>query len=103
LQGLEHWTHEAGIQYLRKWTSLKSDFGIRLLRQAFLEMLKDDFGIVEIIDPKEYFEMPLHAQIDLGGGNTILPYVVNEMANFRIRIRANYSDFTNRPQNRIGM
>jgi hypothetical protein len=96
-----HWTHEAGIQYLKQWTSLKDDFGIRNLRTSFIKMLRNDFGI-DIPDPDEFLELPLHAQIDLGGGNTVLPYVVNELANFRVLTRADYNDLLqNPPEQRV--
>jgi hypothetical protein len=95
-----HWTHEAGIQYLKQWTSLKDDFAIRNLRTSFIKVLRNDFGI-DIPDPDEFFEMPLHAQIDLGGGNTILPYVVNELANLRVLTRADYNDLKHRPEQRV--
>jgi hypothetical protein len=95
-----HWTHEAGIQYLKQWTSLKADFAIRNLRTSFIKMLRSDFGI-DIPDPDDFLEMPLHTQIDLGGGNTILPYVVNELANLRVLTRADYNDLQYPPEQRV--
>ena len=54
-------------------------------------MLKDDFGVRLVGDPQSYFDMPLTNQIDLGQGNTVMPYVVNKMANLRIMTKFNYN------------
>ena len=108
-----HWTHEAGIHYLQRWTSsFTSDQAIRyalkkvmcrkplviqqscisrMLRQSFLTMLKDDFGVRLVGDPQSYFDMPLANQIDLGQGNTVMPYVVSKMANLRVMTKFNYN------------
>ena len=62
-----------------------------MLRHSFLTMLKDDFGVRLVGDPQSYFDMPLANQIDLGQGNTVMPYVVNKMANLRIMTKFNYN------------
>ena len=90
-----HWTHEAGIQYLQRLTSFKSDHDIKMLRQSFLSLLLNDFGIQAVGDPANYFDMPVVNQIDLGGGNTVVPYVVNELANMRILARADFKSGDN--------
>ena len=63
----------------------------RMLRHSFLTMLKDDFGVRMVGDPQSYFDMPLTNQIDLGQGNTVMPYVVNKMANLRVMTKFNYN------------
>ena len=63
----------------------------RMLRQSFLTMLKEDFGVKLVGDPQSYFDMPLTNQIDLGQGNTVMPYVVNNLANLRIMTKINYN------------
>jgi hypothetical protein len=92
-----HWTHEAGIQYLQRMTSVKTDSDIKKLRKAFVVMLKKDYGL-EIPDAETFDEVPIHAQLDLGGGNTIMPYVVSEYANLRVLVKADYSDTEDPPQ-----
>ena len=62
-----------------------------MLRQSFLTMLKEDFGVKLVGDPQSYFDMPLTNQIDLGQGNTVMPYVVNNLANLRIMTKFNYN------------
>ena len=62
-----------------------------MLRHSFLTMLKDDFGVRMVGDPQSYFDMPLTNQIDLGQGNTVMPYVVNKMANLRVMTKFNYN------------
>lgn len=101
LLGATHWTHEAGIQYLQQWTSVSSDEQIRDLREAFLTRLLNDWGIVRVGNPAAYRNMPLDAQIDLGGGNTVMPYVVNEQANLRAYVRIARDD-ASPPQTRNG-
>ena len=54
-------------------------------------MLKDDFGVRMVGDPLSYFDMALTNQIDLGQGNTVMPYVVNKMANLRVMTKFNYN------------
>ena len=63
----------------------------RMLRHSFLTMLKDDFGVRMVGDPQSYFDMPLTNQIDLGQGNTVMPYVVNKMANLRVMTKFNFN------------
>ena len=62
-----------------------------MLRHSFLTMLKDDFGVRMVGDTQSYFDMPLTNQIDLGQGNTVMPYVVNKMANLRVMTKFNYN------------
>ena len=40
--------------------------------------------------------MPIANQIDLGQGTTVMPYVVNEMANLRVVTKLDYNS-TERP------
>lgn len=77
-----HYTHEAALEYFKLRTSLKTDADIKGLRAKFLRRLSHSFGID--INPNKYDEIPLDGVIDLGGGNKILPYVVNEDANQRV-------------------
>ena len=53
-----------------------------MLRTKFLTCLRDTFGIK--ILPSDYDNIPLDGVIDLGGGNHILPYIVNDDANQRV-------------------
>ena len=62
-----------------------------MLRHSFLTMLKNDFGVTMVGDPQSYFDMPLANQIDIGQGNTVMPYVVNKMANLRVMTKFNYN------------
>ncbi|KAL3916668.1 MAG: hypothetical protein SGILL_005072 [Bacillariaceae sp.] len=77
-----HFTHEAGIEYLMKRTSYNTDDKIHALRKKFLSRLKNDFQIN--LEPDDYDDIPLDGVIDLGGGNKIMAYVVNEVVNQRI-------------------
>lgn len=82
-----HYTHEAAIQYFKRRTSLSSDIAIKKLRTRFLKRLHDSFGID--VNHNQYNDIPLDGVIDLGGGNKILPYVVNEDANQRVMTKRN--------------
>ncbi|CAE7041997.1 icd [Symbiodinium natans] len=81
-----HYTHEAGIKFLRRWTSFKLDSEIRALRRKFLVALRDTFGI-GLVQPDDWNDTPLHAQIDLGRGNTVVPYEVNHLSNQRALLK----------------
>jgi len=79
-----HWLHEAGVKYLRRWSSsYNSDAALRQLRRDFLTFLRDDYGIAAA-NPDAYESEPLTNQIDLGGGNTVAPYAVNHWTNQRM-------------------
>lgn len=78
-----HYTHEAALHFFKlRTTSLKTDGAIGALRTQFLQRLRDDFGID--INPEDYDDIPLDGEIDLGGGNQILAYVVNEATRQRV-------------------
>lgn len=77
-----HFTHEAGILFLQRRTSYKTEDKIRALRKRFVTRLRDTFGIE--LTPSDYDGIPLDGVIDLGGGNKIMAYVVNEDANQRV-------------------
>jgi hypothetical protein len=78
-----HFTHEAGIEYLKRWTSVKRNGEIQQLRHDFLTMLVDTYGIAAA-DPGLFWDEPLENQIDLGGGSHVVPYVVNHASNQRM-------------------
>lgn len=67
---MHHYTHEAGIDYLKLRTSYYTDENIFKLRHQFLERLRDDFGIS--LNPSEFDDVPLDGVVDLGGGNHIM-------------------------------
>ena len=75
--------HEAGINYLKRWTSVNDDNKIRTLRYQFMALLRDRYGIKKS-DPDAHLNDPVANQIDLGGGNFIAPYVVNHISNQRM-------------------
>ena len=77
-----HYTHEAGLQYLKTRTSLTTDDDILALRSSFLNRLVDYFEID--FDPSDYDDIPLDGEIDFGGAGKITAYVVNEDANQRV-------------------
>ena len=62
------------------------DSEIRALRHSFLVALRDTFGI-GLVRPDDWNDLPLHAQIDLGRGNTVVPYVVNHLSNQRALLK----------------
>jgi len=84
---LHHYTHEAAILFFKRRTSLNTDVKILELRRNFLERLKNQFLISVIGDVSQYDHIPLDGVIDLGGGNRILGYAVNEDANQRVLTR----------------
>ena len=75
-----------GIKFLRRWTAFKLDSEIRALRHSFLVALRDTFGI-GLVRPDNWNDLPLHAQIDLSRGNTVVPYVVNHLSNQRALLK----------------
>jgi hypothetical protein len=77
-----HYTHEAGIDYLKRRTSYNTDEKIFGLRKRFLARLKNSFKVK--LEPDDYDDIPLDGVIDLGGGNRIMAYVVNEDSNQRV-------------------
>merc|ERR1712238_74034 len=79
-----HYTHEAAVEFFRRRTTLQSDDAIRSLRRDFLMRLRDDFMISVIGDVGQWNEIPLDGVIDLGGGNKIVGYAVNEDGNQRV-------------------
>ena len=84
---MHHYTHEAGLDYLNYRTSVNTDQAILDLRKRFLTRLADTFGID--LNPDDYDDIPLDGVVDLGGGNLIMAYVVNEDANLRIMTKRN--------------
>ena len=70
------------IMYLKGRTSINTDEKILALRKKFLTRLRDSFGIA--VDPDAYDDVPLDGVVDLGGGNHIMAYVLNEDANQRV-------------------
>lgn len=84
-----HFTHEAGLDYLKRRTSINTDEKIFGLRKSFLVRLRDTFGIN--LNPDSYDEIPLDGVIDLGGGNKIMAYVVNEAADQRVVTKRGHS------------
>lgn len=84
-----HFTHEAGLDYLKRRTSINTDEKIFALRKSFLVRLRDTFGIG--LDPDSFDEIPLDGVIDLGGGNKIMAYVVNEAADQRVVTKRGHS------------
>lgn len=81
---IHHYTHESVVLFMKRRTSLKTDEDIHQLRKDFLTRLKDEFFISAIVDADQYDDIPLDGEIDLGGGNRIVGYVVNEDANQRV-------------------
>ena len=67
-----------------------------MLRQSFMSMLLEQYGIRSVGNPESYYNMPIANQIDLGQGTTVMPYVVNEMANLRVVTKLDYNS-TERP------
>lgn len=84
---LHHYTHEAADLFLKRRTSLNTDAQILDLRREFLHRLKNQFMISVIGDVSQYDNIPLDGVIDLGGGNKIVGYAVNEDANQRVLTR----------------
>ena len=95
---MHHFTHEAGILYLKLRTSLKEDWDILELRTSFLAHLVNTFGIN--VDPSAYDDIPLDGEIDLGGGHRIMAYVVNEQANQRVMTKRGHDGLTVTPMAR---
>lgn len=85
-----HFTHEAGIDYLKRRTSLDTDEKIFALRKKFLVRLQEDFGID--FNPDDFDDVPLDGVVDLGGGNRIMAYVVNEASNQRVMTKRGPED-----------
>ena len=46
--------------------------------------------------------MPLANQIDLGQGNTVMPYVVSKMANLRVMTKLDYNSLERPGDNSFG-
>lgn len=82
---VHHFTNEAAIEFFERRTSLRRESDMFGLRRQFLNRLVGTFGID--LDPSAYDDVPLDGIIDLGGGNTIMGYVVNEKANQRVLTR----------------
>jgi hypothetical protein len=84
---MHHFTHEAGLYFLKLRTSYNTDERIFNLRKKFLTRLRDKFGIP--LNPDGFDDVPLDGVIDLGGTNHIMAYVVNEQANQRVLTKRN--------------
>lgn len=76
-------THEAALHFFKfRTTSLQTDQDILALRKSFMARLRSRYGID--VDPDGFDDIPLDGEIDLGGGNQILAYVVNEAVKMRV-------------------
>eukprot|EP00755_Sulcionema_specki_P025104 Sspe_Gene.15544::Locus_5410_Transcript_1_1_Confidence_1.000_Length_3642::g.15544::m.15544 len=100
LTDAHHFTHEAGVDFLKRKTSINTNTLILQLRTQFLERLKTEFGIAQIRCATCYDDVPLDGVVDLGGGNHIVAYEVNEAANFRLTSKylKGSGDWTPMPQ-----
>ena len=74
----------------------------RMLRQSFMSMLMEQYGIGSVGNPESYYNMPIANQIDLGQGTTVMPYVVNEMANLRVVTKLDYNSVERPGDNSFG-
>eukprot|EP01129_Flabellula_baltica_P008773 TRINITY_DN3512_c1_g7_i1.p1 TRINITY_DN3512_c1_g7~~TRINITY_DN3512_c1_g7_i1.p1 ORF type:complete len:1179 (-),score=292.00 TRINITY_DN3512_c1_g7_i1:130-3666(-) len=81
-----HYTDESAIKYLKGSTSYNTDEKIFELRKQFLYRILNEYGIP--VNPEGFDNIPLDGVVDLGGGNRIQAYEVNDEANFRILSRA---------------
>ena len=73
-----------------------------MLRQSFMSMLLEQYGIGSVGNPESYYNMPIANQIDLGQGTTVMPYVVNEMANLRVVTKLDYNSIERPGDNSFG-
>jgi hypothetical protein len=73
-----HMPNEAALKYFRKWLSFTDD-EIREFRHEVLEFYRDHCEVPAINVETQTLE-PLDNNIDLGGGNSIIPYTVSDAA-----------------------
>lgn len=79
-----HYTNEAALEFFKRRTTMTTDKDIFDLRKSFLTKLRDDFLISAVGNIDDFDEIPLDGEIDLGGGNKIVGYAVNENGNQRV-------------------
>lgn len=84
---VHHYTHEAVLEFFKRRTSLTEDEDILGIRKSFLSRLRDEFFISAVGNIDDYDEIPLDGVIDLGGGNKIVGYAVNEYGNQRVLMK----------------
>eukprot|EP01129_Flabellula_baltica_P008647 TRINITY_DN345_c0_g1_i1.p1 TRINITY_DN345_c0_g1~~TRINITY_DN345_c0_g1_i1.p1 ORF type:complete len:1182 (-),score=307.27 TRINITY_DN345_c0_g1_i1:70-3615(-) len=82
-----HFLDESAIRYFKEHTSYNTDELIGGLRKRFLNRLKNEYNIPGI-NPDAFDDVPLDGIVDLGGGNRVQAYDVNDLANYRIMNRA---------------
>jgi len=96
-----HFPNEAGIKCFQDFTPLKDEASIKAFRADFIEHLRDYVGIKRVLNadlgPELYDDEPIANTIDLGGGNVLVPYALNDAFNQRVVARVTPNSTTDFP------